>query len=519
MLAKNKSYFSKTTSYQLPATRSSRGFTLVELLVVIAIVTIIASGMYVSSARFADNITLTNLVYDVSAAIRQNQSFGLAAKNWMQNWIADASNPISGFDVGYGVRFASDNNQQFASFNETSDSNGNGNWHCGGPSENSLTVSGCRSSSEYLSTYKISGRNTISKICAVVDSSNKDCYDFTAGSGTIHYLDLIFKRYDPDKPNQIGGEPDAYVSTDLHPFPNNYEGAEITFTTPFSFKKVIVVSAIGQIYVNDTGFVSNQIVNFTLSGGTKTIFGAREIHTFTTSGTLTVTGSGTVDVLVVGGGGGGGGAMGGGGGAGGLVYQDSLPITAGTYNITVGGGGAGGSGFESGNSGSNSVFGSITAYGGGGGGHYNHVAGINGGSGGGGGPLNANGGNGTAGQGYNGGSTNNQYAAGGGGGASANGQDGHGIHPGNGSDGVQYSISGTGNWYAGGGGGGGYYATCSDITSGGVGGGGSGSCFWNDNGTNGDANTGGGGGGAAYYSGNGGNGGSGIVIISFTPQQ
>jgi len=55
------------------------------------------------------------------------------------------------------------------------------------------------------------------------------------------------------------------------------------------------------------------------SGGTETTVGDYTVHTFTSSGTLTLTGSGYADVLVVaGGGGGGGGRAGGGGGAGGV---------------------------------------------------------------------------------------------------------------------------------------------------------------------------------------------------------
>ena len=49
------------------------------------------------------------------------------------------------------------------------------------------------------------------------------------------------------------------------------------------------------------------------SGGTITFSGNRKIHTFSSTGTFTVTWPGLVDVLVVGGGGGGGGSIAGGG--------------------------------------------------------------------------------------------------------------------------------------------------------------------------------------------------------------
>jgi hypothetical protein len=70
------------------------------------------------------------------------------------------------------------------------------------------------------------------------------------------------------------------------------------------------------------------------------------VHTFTTSGTLTVIESGFAEVLVVAGGGPGGGQGfndgSGGGGAGGLVFNSAFELTAGnSRNVVIGAGGAG----------------------------------------------------------------------------------------------------------------------------------------------------------------------------------
>ena len=102
-------------------------------------------------------------------------------------------------------------------------------------------------------------------------------------------------------------------------------------------------------------------------------------HTFTSSGTFSISsGNGDVEYLVVAGGGGGGGGFGGAGGAGGLKTSvpgvqnaGGTPLSAAvlyvtngsSYTVTVGAGGAGGN-TQSGRPGSNSVFGSITAQGG-----------------------------------------------------------------------------------------------------------------------------------------------------------
>lgn len=259
---------------------------------------------------------------------------------------------------------------------------------------------------------------------------------------------------------------------------------------------------------------------FVATGGSVSTSGGFNYHAFTSSGTFTVNaGSSTVEVLVVAGGGGGGYDLGGGGGAGGLIYNASYAVTAGSYSVTVGAGGANsGASNVNGSNGSNSVFGSLTAIGGGGGGSYPApTTGSSGGSGGGGGSTTGSGtvagGSGTAGQGNAGGagvrgfSDGNYGVTGGGGGAGQAGFNGDNQN-GKGGNGLQYtqfaSWGAPAGWFAGGGGG------ASDsggaVGAGGSGGGGSGS------GVAGTANTGGGGAGANLTSGS---GGSGIVIIRY----
>jgi hypothetical protein len=277
------------------------------------------------------------------------------------------------------------------------------------------------------------------------------------------------------------------------------------------------------------------------SGGTETTSGNFKIHTFTSSGTFTVSSASNqapfndVSYMVVAGGGGSGG---GGGGAGGfrenkgsedsytaspLEGSSNITVTAQAYPITVGAGGAAkaGSPYPSpGNDGTNSVFSTITSAGGGGSGGY-ETPGNNGGSGAGG----SSGGTQTGGngntppvsppQGNNGGSTSGSGGAdAGGGGASAVG--GNMSSPpyqaGAGGAGVTTEITASPVAYSGGGGG------ASDqpglAGAGGTGGGGTGKSP-NQPGEDGTANTGGGAGGATRASGSGKTGGSGIVVIRY----
>ncbi len=257
--------------------------------------------------------------------------------------------------------------------------------------------------------------------------------------------------------------------------------------------------------------------DFTLTGGDEILpIWDETVHVFRQSGTLTVTGSGTVELLAVGGGGGGGTFVGdklygaGGGGAGGFVHLTNLTVLAGTYQITVGAGGGPGT------NGEDTVAFGIRAFGGGTGGNTdpntNHP-GADGGSGGGG----AHRYNGTEWSegglaiytsygniGNDGGASCHVYGSAGGGGAGAAGSSNSvdtatTSTPGTGGDGLECAITGVKLWYAGGGAGARYDNT--RTVSGGRGGGGA-------SGEPGVDGTGGGG--------SGGNaGGSGIVAIRY----
>ena len=281
-------------------------------------------------------------------------------------------------------------------------------------------------------------------------------------------------------------------------------------------------------------------------------------YTSTGSGTFSVpNGVSAVNVLVVAGGGGGGAANstkgtdgGGGGGAGGLIYRPAFPVTpGGTQPYTVGGGGQGNSQWSHSNDGNyqkgqNSVFGSLTALGGGAGqsgpggpitgSHYQGGSGGGAGNGGGNGNTGGQGiqsqqpgDSGTYGFGNPGGSTPNQTPYNGNGGGGSGGAAGAWSAPASGAAGAgkSYSISGSSVSYAGGGGGAGGGPGAGGGSQGAAGGGnGKPSVDASPlSGTNGGANRGSGGGGGAgldtasrpWNSGQGGTGGSGIVIVSY----
>jgi|SRR6056300_463322 hypothetical protein len=270
---------------------------------------------------------------------------------------------------------------------------------------------------------------------------------------------------------------------------------------------------------------------FSGSGGIKTTSGSYTYHTFNSSGSITFTGSGAIDILVVAGGGGGGhnsNIRGAGGGAGGLIFITSYPVASTTYTVSVGSGGAEGA------SGTNSVFSysggtTLTALGGGAGGYDDSTDnGADGGSGGGNWypgyagasgiqPTNTNDGSNTynsTGFGNDGGTSGatHPYGSGGGGAGAAGGNFNATGGPVGGAGKDMSATFGTSvgesGWFAGGGGAASYPPQGDVKYNGGQGGGGRG---WNNGDEieqNGTANTGGGGGA-------GGSGGSGIVILRY----
>ena len=286
------------------------------------------------------------------------------------------------------------------------------------------------------------------------------------------------------------------------------------------------------------------------TGGTITCSGNDRIHTFTSSGTFTVTAAAisaannAVAYMVVAGGGYGGtyqSGSSGGGGAGGfregttapvvpytaspLVATAGITVSAQAYPITVGAGGTNAPAQQ----GTPSIFDSITSTGGGRGGSQANTAnspyaGGPGGSGGGGnGECGPGGGSGNTppvspSQGNNGGagrSTGGSRAGAGGGGAGAVG--GAGGNPqigGDGGAGVSTQITGSAVTRAGGGGG---QGQGNDAGDGGAGGGGGAAGPTSPGqGNAGTVNTGGGGGSGNSNTGTlGGLGGSGIVVIRY----
>ena len=332
------------------------------------------------------------------------------------------------------------------------------------------------------------------------------------------------------------------TGTTLNASATDPDGDTITYsvTTGSLPSGLSISSSTGMITGTASAVGSNTTTTFTVSAATASDTSTRQFsiavqapvitsYTSTGSGTFSVpSGVSAVNALVVAGGGGGGGdspgSFAGGGGGGGLIYRPAFPVTpGGSVSYTVGSGGGNTS------NGQDSVFGTLTAKGGGHGGRPGGPNNANpGGSGGGSGEGgNGSGGDGiqpqqpsdsgTYGFGNRGGHKQGPYgnSSAGGGGAGAVGGNPSGSHQGGpGGAGKQYAISGSQVYYAGGGGGGGYPQAGGNGGTAGNGGGTGGAGYQGANAQDATANRGGGGGGGAGGA-NGGNGGSGIVVVTY----
>ena len=276
-----------------------------------------------------------------------------------------------------------------------------------------------------------------------------------------------------------------------------------------------------EVYYSNVWYPVRALSAVTATGGSTSSLNGYKYHTFTSSGTFSVSlaGNAPVEYLVVGGGGGGGAGpyQGGGGGGGGWLSGEIFVSSGDSFDVVIGGGGATSGGPGAGANGSNGADSYISnpAYlatglgGGGGAGEAGGATAQPGGSGGGSThgsavitgapatqPTSPWGGYGNPGG--DGHSSSGNYLGGGGGGAGEAGGDADASLPGNGGDGKEW-VPGSTIYYGGGGGG----KRRSGVSgTGGLGGGG---------GPNSAGTPGTGGGGAWGYT-----GGGGVVIFRYT---
>ncbi|HRH26474.1 MAG TPA: type II secretion system protein [Candidatus Paceibacterota bacterium] len=183
------------------------GFSLVELLIVLSIFSIMTALLVANYRRFGNNVTLTNLVYEVALSIREVQSFGLGVRS------SGSGSTATQFNQGYGFNIA--NNSSYRVF---ADEDASKTFNAANPLDVTVRV------------YTLPTGNTISKKCGTLTVGG--AYANIAGN-----LDITFLRPDPAAVIRSGA--------------TDYKKANICLQSANSRVKQIEVTNAGQISVAD----------------------------------------------------------------------------------------------------------------------------------------------------------------------------------------------------------------------------------------------------------------------------
>jgi prepilin-type N-terminal cleavage/methylation domain-containing protein len=178
-----------------------KGFTLVEIIVAMAIFAFIAASIFAGNSNFNSGVLLTNLAYEVALTIRQAQVFGLSVRESV----------TSGFDLGYGVHFNTNNQVNYIFFADINDDG-----YYTPPNES-------------IESFTLRRGNKIGSFCVYNVASSKVCSD------TVNTLDITYKR-----PN-----PDAIIKVDNA----IYKTAEIYIESPKGNRRMVRVDESGQISI------------------------------------------------------------------------------------------------------------------------------------------------------------------------------------------------------------------------------------------------------------------------------
>jgi prepilin-type N-terminal cleavage/methylation domain-containing protein len=241
-LKKTYQLFSSSTDFKkvvegkfiFKLTHKDEAFTLVELIVSVAIIAIITAIVMFNQNNMSEQISLTNLVTDISLQIRQAQVYGISVKEFSPQSI-----PLpNAFTNAYGVDFSL-NNAVCSTYSPAlnpgcgfyifADLNSNGYY-------NSTCPPGPLS--ECITWSIFPQGNYIKQLCVIQGNGASIC--------TLKRLAITFLRPSPVAQMVF------WDSTGAQNAYSGYQGGEIVVTSPHGLTQTIVVWQTGQISVSAT---------------------------------------------------------------------------------------------------------------------------------------------------------------------------------------------------------------------------------------------------------------------------
>jgi len=190
------------------------GFTLIELLVVFFIMASILAVVIPGYLEYSTKLDLENLALDVALTIREAQSYGAGSK------VSSAGI----FDISYGVHFdIKDNPTRFIFYEDTNKNN---------QYDDSVT-------DKVITPYDINGGYLINDLCGFKNGVGKEC-----GNGTVRYLDIVFKRPNPDPIMQLRNSITGGV---IHG--GEQDNAQIELISPDQATTSVSVTSLGAISI------------------------------------------------------------------------------------------------------------------------------------------------------------------------------------------------------------------------------------------------------------------------------